>query len=214
MTVGNGAENDSFGDKPQPLLQNADATATPADFLKSAESRANFERTSTNTHRIADDPHPPATNPYEPPRSHSDRVVIPHESHVGTTSVLPEPQFWGVAFASIALLTVATPFTSLPGLSLVLATCGGVFRVCLVYYYRAKAGLPALPANRLLLTSTLITYGLLLCSWIALACVCMGGMFLFELDNLSGLAWLSICVILSIVLFIFMFKLSIRLALK
>lgn len=177
--------------------------AEPADF--SSPDVAGGRRTPELSAEL--------TNPYQPPATLSNSPAALTEFERRNTMLLPEPDFWVVAFLSLGLLSLAILLIRGPGFLFLISTCGGIIRVCLIYYYRAIAGLNPLPANRLLLTSSAVTFALILCCVLAFGSVCSAGLIL-KFDHEHALVWLICCVVSAIALFIYMFKLSIGWALR
>lgn len=106
-------------------------------------------------------------NPYHPPPDYPPRGTAPgqlseeHRRRLQQTSPVPDPDFWPVAFTSVGLLLLASTLLSLWLLPLLFALLMGILRVCLVYSTRARSGLPPLEALTLLVTSTLVSAGIL-----------------------------------------------------
>lgn len=153
-------------------------------------------------------------NPYQPPTSPLTGRPPIDPTLAKQLFILPGSDFWMVASLSIGLTVLATALTGGLALPFVLSACGGAIRVCLIYQRRARVGLSALPAGRLLLTSSLLTLCLLVCCSISFCCVCVTGVLVLVDNSAAGLAWGVGCVVAAIAAFIYMFHKSVLWAVR
>ncbi|MCC6511609.1 MAG: hypothetical protein IT423_21095 [Pirellulaceae bacterium] len=151
------------------------------------------------------------TNPYQPPSEQPiAELTEMQRARLRDTLPVPDASFWGIAAASILCLMLAAVVIHNLLLLLMFPLLAGILRVCLVYSARARAGLPPLPANFLLVTSTFVCLVLQL-SAIGVAVGCFRA--IFRLSNMSSpnaLVWLLVCVFGTIGMFLLMLRQSVH----
>lgn len=152
-------------------------------------------------------------NPYQPPiddlpaqlkeqLSEAERLA-----RLRNTNPVPDPNFWIVVAIGTAFLLLASALLGRLVFVMLFAWLGGTIRVCMVYSARARAALPPVNANLLLVTSTSI------CFTLQTVVVLLGLFVAWQYEWQPG-TWVLAVFIGSVVLYIVMFLGSIRLAAK
>lgn len=150
-------------------------------------------------------------NPYQPPADGLPEQLklqlseVDRLARLRKTNPVPDAEFWILVAIGTALLLLASLFLGRLALVLLFAWLGGAIRVCMVYSARARAALPPVNANLLMLTSTSICFTLQLV-------VGLAGLFVAWRFQWQPGGWVLAVFAGSVLLYIAMFLGSIRLA--
>ncbi len=137
-----------------------------------------------------DNPYQPRSRIYPNPYVRS-LEAADFQDRLRKTSAVPDAEFWGVVAIGVVALLLANVLFNRLALVLLFAWLGGTIRVCMIYSARARAALPPLNANWLLVTSAAV------CFTLQTVVVLIGFVVANSLDGVRCAGWSQCLPVLS-----------------